>query len=330
MITIQTMTEYKSTARAHANVAIAKYWGKRDTSLNLPFVDSVSFNIADLQSETTAIWDEDDFRDALTINGWQIPAHKMGRIQRILDDIRARKGWSKRCILHSKNNFPHSTGLASSASGFAAAAMAATKAAGLNDSESELSKLARLGSGSASRSIPGGWVRWYAGNKDDGSDSYAESIAPANHWPLHVFVVQISDVPKDVSSTEAMARCQHSPYWPVYLEQAAKAADIATTAIIQKDFAALRDAMHSNAFQLHALTLTCNPPICYFAPKSLELVRHVMRSCKGLGICCTMDAGSNIVILSEETAYPFIKNDIIALGLPYIQSRIGGGAVSVA
>lgn len=323
------MTEYKATARAHANVAIAKYWGKRDASLNLPFVDSVSFNIANLQTETTAIWDEEDFRDALSINGWQVPAHTMGRMQRILDEIRTQKGWTKRCVLQSQNNFPHSTGLASSASGFAAAALAATKAAGLDYSSIELSRLARLGSGSASRSIPGGWVRWHAGHAEDGSDSYAESIAPAHHWPLHVFVVQISDTPKEVSSTDAMARCQQSPYWPAYLEQAAQAADAAAMAILQKDFAALRDAMHSNAFQLHALTLTCQPPICYFTPKSLELVRHVLRSCKGLGICCTMDAGANVVILSEETAYPFIKNEIIALGLSYIQSRIGGGAVPV-
>lgn len=324
------MTEYKSTARAHANVAIAKYWGKRDTALNLPFVDSVSFNIANLQTETTAVWDEEDFRDALSINGWQVPAHTMGRMQRILDEIRAQKGWNKRCVLTSNNNFPHSTGLASSASGFAAAAAAATTAAGLAYSEPELSKLARLGSGSASRSIPGGWVRWHAGQKEDGSDSYAQTIAPAEHWPLYVFVVQISDTPKEVSSTDAMLRCQQSPYWPVYLEQASKAADQATTAILHKDFAALRHAMHSNAFQLHALTLTCDPPICYFTSKSLELVRHVMRACKGLNICCTMDAGSNVVILSEEVAYPFIKNDIIALGLPYIQSRIGGGVSIVS
>lgn len=318
--------ENKATARAHANIAIAKYWGKRDTELNLPLFDSVAFNVADLSTETTAIWDEDDFRDALVINGWQVPSHTMGRIQRIIDVIREKSGQTKRCILHSKNNFPLATGLASSASGCAAAALAASKAAGLDLSEQELSSIARLGSGSAARSIPGGWTRWHAGENPDGSDSYAKSIAPAKHWPLHVFVVQVADAPKTVSSSEAMLRCQASPFWNAYLQEAKAAADFAQNAIIQRDFSALTEAMHHNTMMLHALAMTCNPPICYFAPKSIELLQHILRACQAVQVCCTLDAGANVVVLCEEIVYPFVKNDIIALGLPFVQTRIGGGA----
>lgn len=325
------MSEYLATARACANVAVAKYWGKRDTALNLPFFDSVSFSVSGLETETTAYWEDDDGAgDFLEIDGRVIPSSMMGRMRRILDVIRSEKGWSKRCVLKSSNNFPHSTGLASSASGFAAAALASSRASGLMYTERELSRLARLGSGSACRSVPGGWVRWYAGESLDGSDSYAQSIAPLEHWPLHVFVVQISDEPKVVSSTEAMARCQESAYWPIYLERARKAADIASSAIIRRDFSLLREAMHSNAFELHALAMTCQPSICYFAPKSIELIQHLLRSCRSLNVCFTMDAGANVVILSDDIACPFIKNDIIGLGVRYIQTRIGGSAVFVA
>ncbi len=321
-----TPREYKATARAHANIAIAKYWGKRDETLNLPMFDSVAFNLDGLTTETTAIWDEDDFRDALVINGWTVPSHTMGRIQRIFDEVRKHADMEgKRCILHSKSNFPISGGLASSASGCAAAAAAVAAAAGLHLSEAELSRLARLGSGSAARSIPGGWTRWHAGENEDGSDSYAESIAPAEHWNLHAFVIQVSNHPKSISSTEAMKRCQNSPFWPAYLEQAKQAANYAQDAIIQKNFDALTEAMHTNALQLHALAMTCNPPIMYFAPKSIELLQHILRSCHSMQVCCTLDAGANVVVLCEEIAYPFVKNDVIALGLPFVQCRIGGG-----
>ena len=122
---------FRAKARVHANVAVAKYWGKRDESLNLPLFDSVAFNVDGLITETQAHWHNDDTRDALIINGWQVPAQSMGRVERILDKIRDIKGWDKRCTLQSRNNFPLASGLASSASGSAAAAAAAAAAAGI-------------------------------------------------------------------------------------------------------------------------------------------------------------------------------------------------------
>ncbi|MBO4350992.1 MAG: diphosphomevalonate decarboxylase [Proteobacteria bacterium] len=316
----------KASAIAHANIAVAKYWGKRNSDINLPYVDSIAFNVDGLVTETTACWNEDDFRDGLVINGWEVPSQNIGRIQRILDAIRQKTGITQRCILHSKNNFHLATGLASSASGCAAAALAASKAAGLDLTESELSSLARLGSGSAARSIPDGWTRWHAGKLEDGSDSYAVSIAPPEHWPLHVFVVQVSDTPKSISSTEAMKKCQDSPFWQTYLNESKDAADIAQNAIIQRDFTALTAALHHNTMLLHALAMTCQPPILFLAPKSLELIQHILRTSQAMQVCCTLDAGANVVILCEEVCWPFIKNDIIALGLPYIQTHIGHGA----
>lgn len=313
-------------AHAHANIAVAKYWGKRNSDLNLPCFDSVSFSVDALNTTTQAHWSDTYSSDALIIDDHQIPDHQMGRISRILDDIRKRKNWDKHCRLTSTNNFPHSSGLASSASGYAAAAVAASVAADLNDSQEELSRLARLGSGSAARSIAGGWVRWHAGHAPDGSDSFATSFAPPNHWPLQVFVVMISDAPKPVSSTEAMLRSQTSPFWEAYCHQAQTCADLAEDAIKNRDFLSLADVMHQSALMLHALTLSCQPPICYFAPKSIELLQFVLRSCRALHVCCTLDAGANVVVLCEEPAAPFVKNQILSLNVPFIQTTIGGGA----
>ncbi len=318
--------KHRAKARVHANVAAAKYWGKRDETLNLPLFDSIAFNVDGLVTETQAYWHDDDSRDALFINGWQVPAQSMGRIERILDKIRSLKGWDKRCALQSRNNFPLAAGLASSASGSAAAAVAAAAAAGLDLPESQLSALARLGSGSAARSIPGGWTRWHAGTRDDGSDSFAVSFAPADHWPLHVFVVQVSDDQKMISSAECMKMCARSPFWNTFAQESAKEADIIQNAVLQKDFRAFAAGAHRNMMRLHAIAMTCDPPVLYFAPKSVEIIQKIMRASQAISVCCTLDAGSNVIVLCESPACPFIKNDIISLGLPFIQTRVGNGA----
>ncbi len=322
--------EKKVTARAHANIALAKYWGKRDEELNLPFFDSVSINVEDLYTETTAVWNEEDVRDSLSINGWEVPAHKLGRIQKLLDEIRRRAGLEGyRCVLTSRNNFPVSTGLASSASGAAAAAMAASVSAGLSLNERELSQLARIGSGSAARSIPGGWVRAYAGSAEDGSDFYASSLFGQHYWNLHIFAILVDTKPKRVSSTDGMLACQKSPFWNAYMETAKHHADAAQNAIFQKDFSLLREVVHSSTCQLHALAATASPAIFYLSPKSLEIIEHIHRQSQAIPVCCTLDAGSNVIVICEDVVYPFVKNDIIALGLPYIQSKVGGGTTII-
>ncbi len=326
------MTDHKekATARAHANIAVAKYWGKRDAELNLPLFDSVAFNIEDLYTETTAVWNEEDPRDALSINGWNVPAQNLGRIQKMLNVIREKAGLgSARCVLTSRNNFQHSTGFASSASGAAAAALAASAAAGLELSEAELTQLARIGSGSAARSIPAGWTRAYAGSAEDGSDFYARSIAPANHWNLHVFAITIDSTRKRMSSTDGMMACTQSPLWNAYVDAAKQHADAAQNAIQQKDFKLLKEVMHESTSLLHAINLTAKPPIFYVTPKSLEFIEHFQRQSQAIPVCITLDAGANVIVLCEEVVYPFVKNDIIALGLPYIQSRIGGGTTLI-
>ena len=318
--------QYTSTAIAHANIAVAKYWGKRDTSLNLPIFDSVAFNVSDLVTETTAVWTDEMPVDRLTVDGERIPEDRMMRCRRILDKIRLDRNWDKRCILTSCNTFPKSSGLASSASGYAAIALSASVSAGLAYTIKELSRIARLGSGSASRSIPGGWTRWHAGEMEDGSDSYAEQLAPLDYWDLTVFVVQVSDKAKAVSSTHAMEISQKSPFWDSYCREARDAADFAQSAILHRDFKQLTEIMHHSSMMLHGLMLSCYPPICYFAPKSIELLQYILEASRTLPVCCTLDAGANVVVLCESEISTIVKEQIELLNVPFIETRVGEGA----
>ena len=329
MYDISSDTPYSATAVAHANIAIAKYWGKRNEQLNLPFFDSVAFGVEALETQTTAVWNDEMPCDALFIDDWQVPEHRMDRMRRMIDVVRERMGWNKKCQIRSRNHFTHSAGLASSASGSAAAALAVSSAAGLSLSPTELSILARLGSGSAARSIHSGWTRWHAGKNPDGSDSYATRIAPANYWPLNVFVVLVSTAHKEVSSTEGMRRCIQSPFWDAYEKEASQAAEIVQTAVIQRDFGALTNAAHHNAMLLHALAMSCPEPVCYFAPKTIEIIQKIFRMCSAIPVCCTIDAGANVIVLCEDIACPFVKNEIMSLHVPFIQTTIGGGTALV-
>lgn len=317
---------YQAKARAHANIAVAKYWGKRDELENLPLFDSVAFNIDSLFTDTLAVWHDDIQDDELSIDGKKLPAHRLERVKRILNKIRVMKGWTKKCALISHNSFAHSTGLASSASGMAAAALAASAAAHLSLTSNNLSAIARLGSGSAARSIPNGWTRWFAGSRPDGADSYATSIAPHDYWPLNVFAVQVSKKEKKISSSRAMNAAPQSPFWDAFLKCSASAADETQNAIAKKDFNALKSAMHKNMLNLHALNMTLTPPILFFQPQTLQIVQHILKLSQAIPVCCTVDAGANPVILCENVACPFVKNDLLAMNLNFIQGHIAKGA----
>ncbi len=181
------MPSFIAIASAHPNIALIKYWGNRDNALRLPANGSISMNLAGLETCTRVTWkvqsETDD--DSLTINDSTVTGPGLQRVSAFLDLVRQMAGIEWRADVSSQNNFPAGAGIASSASAFAALALAATKAAGLELSEQELSRLARRGSGSACRSIPGGFVEWQAGTGDQ--DSFAFSIGPkAMPWLAHL------------------------------------------------------------------------------------------------------------------------------------------------
>src|SRR5258705_8049641 len=171
-----------ATAKAFPNIAFIKYWGNRENTLRLPMNGSISMNLDGLYTRTTVSFQNSLPFDELIINGHEIIGTGLNRVSYILDIVRGMVDIHEHAEIVSENNFPAGAGIASSASAFAALALAGSKAAGLDLSEPELSRLARRGSGSASRSIPSGFVEWQVGTTDE--DSFAFSIAPADHWKL--------------------------------------------------------------------------------------------------------------------------------------------------
>ena len=191
---------------APPNIALVKYWGVRDEELRLPYNSSFSVTLDRLRSRTTVRFDSELREDEVVLNGAAAVGGPHDGVVRFLDRVRELAGTADRASVRSENNFPTASGLASSASGFAALAGAATRAAGLTLSDRELSRLARQGSGSASRSVFGGFVEWRAGVRPDGFDSYARSVYPARHWPSLVdLVLLVRGAPvKEVRSNDAM------------------------------------------------------------------------------------------------------------------------------
>ena len=291
-----------ATALAHPNIAFIKYWGNRDNTLRLPMNGSISMNLDGLVTRTTVSFQPSLAFDELIINGHEVTGAGLERVSYILDIIRGMANVHDRAEVMTENNFPAGAGIASSASAFAALALAGNKAAGLDLSEPELSRLARRGSGSASRSIPGGFVEWQTGAADE--DSFAFSIAPASHWQLVDCVAIVSASHKKTGSTEGHAIAPTSPLQAARVEDAPRRLEICRKAILDKDFDSFAAIVELDSDIMHSVMMTSTPALHYWKPASLEVMNSV-REWRGSGIpaCYTVDAGPNVhVICPEEHA----------------------------
>jgi len=316
-----------STAIAYANIAFIKYWGNRDESLRLPASGSISMNLAGLQTQTRVAFDESLHGDLLSINGQPVRGADLQRVSSILDEVRRMAGGVHYARVESQNNFPAGVGIASSAAAFAALALASSNAAGLALSEAQLSRLARRGSGSACRSIPGGFVEWRAGTGDE--DSFGVSIAPPDHWALTDCILLISSAPKTTSSTEGHRLAATSPLQTSRLADAPRRLEICRSAILQRDFEALAEIVELDSNWMHAVMMTSRPPLFYWQEATLTAMREVSAARKaGLPVCYTVDAGPNIHVLCERSR----EDQVLALlaKLPSIQevrlAHVGGPA----
>ena len=291
-----------ATAVAFANIAFIKYWGNRDNTLRLPMNGSISMNLDGLVTRTTVSFQPSLAFDELIINGHEVTGAGLERVSYILDIIRGMANVHDRAEVMTENNFPAGAGIASSASAFAALALAGNKAAGLDLSEPELSRLARRGSGSASRSIPGGFVEWQVGTTDE--DSFAFSIAPASHWQLVDCVAIVSASHKKTGSTEGHAIAPTSPLQAARVEDAPRRLEICRKAILERDFDSFAAIVELDSDIMHSVMMTSTPALHYWKPASLEVMNSV-REWRGSGIpaCYTVDAGPNVhVICPEEHA----------------------------
>ena len=318
------------TCRACANIAIVKYWGKREETLNLPTQNSFSVSVAALCTTTTAQWG--DFEsDQLSIDGQITKNSGNARFVRILDKIREISGAKLRCIAVSENSFPGASGLASSASGMAALAAAASSALALSLPDNELSALARLGSGSASRSIPGGWCEWLRGEHPDGSDSYAVRRFAPGHWPLDITIALVSEAPKPISSSQGMKLCKEtSIFWEAFQRSVSSDIECARLAVESRDFERFADVCERACLRMHAANLGAVPPFAYCEPMTIEIIRRVqaMRA-RGVQVCFTMDAGANVVLFSEKCDTHCVLSELDELSIKYIQSEVGCGICEV-
>lgn len=287
------MSTQSAVARAHPNIAFIKYWGNRDDLLRLPANGSISMNLKGLETVTRVTFDSALTEDELTIGSQPTTGAARQRVIAHLDRIRQRAGIASRAQVASESNFPIGAGLASSASAFAALTLAGTAAAGLRLSERELSLLARMGSGSACRSIPAGFVEWHAGADSD--SSYPESIAPPEHWDLVDVIAIVSRSHKAVGSTQGHRTASTSPLQAARVQSTPARLDRCRQALQARNFAELAQVVELDSNMLHAVIMTSSPPLLYWEPTSLTIMNAV-RTWRGDGlpVCFSLDAGPNV------------------------------------
>lgn len=291
-----------ATAQAHPNIAFIKYWGNRENALRLPVNGSISMNLDGLFTRTTVSFQSSLPYDELIINGHAVMGKGLERISYILDLVRVMAGIKMKAEVMSENNFPAGAGIASSAAAFAALALASSRAAGLTLSEGQLSRLARRGSGSASRSIPSGFVEWVMGTGDD--DSIAVSIAPPEHWALADCIAIVNASHKKTGSTEGHAIAGTSPMQNARVADTPRRLDICRNAILQRDFGTFANIIELDSDIMHSVMMTSNPPLMYWQAATIDIF-HAVREwrSKGLPVGYTVDAGANVhVICLAENA----------------------------
>ncbi|WP_372368034.1 diphosphomevalonate decarboxylase [Candidatus Uabimicrobium sp. HlEnr_7] len=303
-----------ATYTASANIAVVKYWGKKNEKLILPYNNSLSFTMDDnLQTITTVMFCKSLSQDELWLNGKKIDLQQGKRSHLLpVDLIREKASIDLKARIVSQNCFPTGAGFASSASGVAALVCATTKALGLSLTGQELSILARQGSGSASRSVYGGFVEWLQGERVDGSDSYAVQIAPHDHWPqLRNVIAVVETEEKKISSRHGMKTTTlTSPLYEKRLEYLKTLVPKMKEAVLKKDFATFAELTMRESNSMHASMLDTWPPIMYLSDGSREVIYTIENLNSELGKIVagyTFDAGPNAHIYTTQEYVSIIK-----------------------
>ncbi|NQG20049.1 diphosphomevalonate decarboxylase [Streptococcus suis] len=295
------MSQKIGIARAHTNIALIKYWGKRDKQLFLPMNSSLSLTLDAFYTDTKVIFDSDLTADEFYLNGILQDSKEILKISRFLDLFCEYIGERTFARVESLNFVPTAAGLASSASAFAALTLATATALGLNLSREELSTLARRGSGSSTRSLFGGFVEWDMGTGS--ADSMAHPIDDAD-WDIGMIVLAVNTGQKKIASREGMDHTvATSPFYQAWVDTAKEDLQAIKQAIADRDFEQVGQITEHNGMKMHATTLSANPPFTYWSADSLlaqEAVRQV-REESGLSAYMTMDAGPNVKVLCRAS-----------------------------
>lgn len=302
----------KATAQAPVNIALIKYWGKKDEKLRLPANDSLSFNVSAAFSVTSVEYDASLIEDVVMIDGQVLQGDSKLRLTKHVDRIREIAQLKTRARVESHNNFPKGSGIASSASGFAALTLAAAVAADLKLTEKDLSILARIGSGSACRSIPDGWVRWHQGNSSE--TSYAESLYPADYWQICDLVAVVGSAEKKISSSEGHGLVESSPFYQPRLKDLPAKTQQIITAIDTKDFTLMGQILEAEAINMHAVMMTSVPPLLYWNPTTLRVMHEIISWREaGLEVYFTIDAGPNVHVICQGNDAAKIEKKLLEI-----------------
>lgn len=289
----------RATVLAHPNIALSKYWGKRDGGGNVPAVPSLSVTLEGLVTRTTVRFGADVHADRFVLDGVEVGGEARDRVCALLDRVRIASGDERRADVVSRNDFPTASGLASSASGFSALALAAVRAAGLDWDAARVSDLARRSSASAARSVFGGFVELDPRTSDGGALG-AVCVAPAAHLDLLVLVCVTTEGAKPVGSTGGMRQtAERSVYYPAWLEEAPRLHDRLRAALLARDFEALGYCAETSALAMHASAIAAG--VVYWNGATLDALAAV-RSFRARGVAAfaTIDAGPHVKVLVRE------------------------------
>lgn len=313
----------QASAQAQPNIALIKYWGKRDVESNLPAADSLSVTLDTLWTRMSLEFDERLKQDTLDVNGSTAPS-MLARVSHCLDRVVGNARAFAR--VQSSSNFPIGAGLASSASAFAALVVAADQAAGSHLETNALARLAGAASGSAARSLFGGFVELTAGDEK----IEVREIADSASWPLEVIVAVTAEGPKALGSTDAMIRsARTSPFYSSWLEQQAADMEIARQAVQQKDFAKLAAVAEHNCLKMHSVMWGSRPPIVYWNQATIACMETVRAlQADGYSVFFTIDAGPQLkaVCLPEDGDYVRAALEQTGGVIRVLQSGLGPGA----
>ena len=322
----------RASAAAHPNIALSKYWGKREYGHNLPAVPSLSVTLAGMTTTTTVTFDPELASDTFLLAGEEVNGRPLKRVVDLLDRVRAAAGFADRATVSSSNDFPTAAGLASSASAFAALSLAASRAAGLDWGDDRVSDLARKISVSAARSVLGGFCELRAGQPGD-EDLWATPVAPADHLDLRVVVAVTREGPKPTLSTEGMLHTQRtSPFYPPWVETAPALFDRVRQAVLARDLEARGVAAEESALRMHAAAIAACPGLVYWAGATVEVMDEVRRlRQKGTLAYFTIDAGPHVKVLTTPDQEDTVARALSAVpGVTRVlHTRPGPGAALI-
>ncbi|SFK15210.1 diphosphomevalonate decarboxylase [Marinilactibacillus piezotolerans] len=297
--------------RAHTNIALIKYWGKENEEFIIPKNNSLSLTLDAFYTDSKVTFDSSLKEDQLILDGEKQDSIALKKVSTILDIVRDKADFTDFALVESINYVPTAAGLASSASGLAALAGAASAAAGLNLSSKELSRLARRGSGSASRSIYGGFVEWEKGTNDE--TSFAHPIDNAD-WDIGMLFIIVKQAKKDVSSRDGMQRTvATSPFYDGWLATLDQDLTDIKISIAEQSINKVGAIAERNALKMHATTLGAQPPFTYWTADSMlamEAVRTLRK--EGYSVYFTMDAGPNVKVICKQSEMSKIKKALMS------------------